>query len=135
MAAFISVLWLARMIQGEGAGDLPDRQVAAQHLAAVALNRIGVWDWPDTLEGVITQPFQFNGAFRESVRDPAPWAIDAAERAIAAHEAGVVAGPWRFVLNRADLNRLAVPVARADFAIETEDGANGLYFFGLWPGG
>ena len=122
-----SVLYLARAIEGEGAGLFENRQEVGTWIAHTALNRLESPWWPDTIEKVVLEGF--HGHVR--VSRPSDWAIALAREAMA--RKGDLAQGAVFVLSGEDLSANGW---RAESALRCfAQGAHALCFFREWPGG
>jgi hypothetical protein len=121
-----AVLYLAKAIEGEGAGLFENREEVGTWIAHTALNRLeGPW-WPDTVEEVVLEGF--HGHVR--VSRPSDWAVEVARGAMA--RKGDLTRGAVFVLSGADLSAHGW---RAESAIRCfEQGAHALCFFREWPG-
>jgi hypothetical protein len=124
--AHSSVLYLARAIEGEGAGVFENREEVGTWIAHTVLNRLESPWWPDTIEKVVVEGF--HGHVR--VSRPSGWAVELARKAMTRQ--GDVAEGAVFVLSGDDLGAHGW---RAEGALRCfEQGAYGLCFFREWPG-
>jgi hypothetical protein len=121
-----AVLYLAKAVEGEGAGLFENREEVGTWIAHTALNRLeGPW-WPDTIEEVVREGF--HGHVR--VSRPSDWAMEVAREAMA--RKGDLARGAVFVLSGEDLRAHGW---RAEGAMRCfEEGAHALCFFREWPG-
>jgi len=98
--------WLARTIQGEGAGLLgPQRDEAGRWVAWSVLTRVGHAWWPTTVWEVVTPPSGYHGC--HAVDEPEPWARALAGEALAQWAAGELKAdgpPW--MLSLVDVERI-----------------------------
>lgn len=121
-----SVHYLARAIEGEGAGLFENREQVGTWIAHTVLNRVESSWWPDTVEAVVVAGFY--GHVR--VSDPADWAIDLAREALARKEDQAQGA--MFMLSGDDLETRGWS---AESAIRCfEQGEYALCFFCEWPG-
>ena len=121
-------IWLARAIQGEGAALFGDqRDEVGLWIAHTALNRVHHPWWPEF--GVIKViRSAFHGV--ENVRNPDPWAIELAKRALNREED--VTGGALFMLSGDDLKRAGWSSDTAIRSFSYRDAS--FHFFRLWPG-
>jgi hypothetical protein len=120
-------LYLARAIEGEGAGLFENREEVGTWIAHTVLNRVVSPWWPDTVQGAVVSGF--HGHVR--VSRPADWAIALAREAMARE--GDLAQGAVFLLSGEDLRAHGW---RAEGAIRCfEQGPHTLCFFREWPGG
>jgi hypothetical protein len=121
-----AVLYLARAIEGEGAGLFENREQVGAWVAHTALNRVESSWWPNTVEAVVVSGFY--GHVR--VSEPEDWARDLAREALEREEdqaQGAV-----FMLSGDDLKTRGWG---AEGAIRCfEQGKYALCFFLEWPG-
>jgi hypothetical protein len=127
-APTLDVIYLARAIQGEGAGGFGDqRDALGLWIGHTAMNRLekGWWRY-DTMVDVII------GAFHGyvNVASPAPWAIDLAYCSI--HREEDIADGALFMLSGGDLKEHGWSASTA-IKTFTYHGLT-MYFFRLWPG-
>ncbi len=121
-----SVLYLARAIEGEGAGLFENREEVGTWIAHTALNRLASPWWPDTVEAVVAEGF--HGHAR--IARPSDWAIRLAREAMARQ--GDPARGAVFLLSGDDLRAHGW---RAEGAIRCfRQGRYSLCFFCEWPG-
>jgi len=121
-----AVLYLARAIEGEGAGLFENREQVGTWIAHTVLNRVDSSWWPDTVEAVVVAGFY--GHVR--VSEPADWATDLARKAMGrkddqAH--GAI-----FMLSGDDLEARGWSMEGAIRCFE--QGEYALCFFCEWPG-
>ena len=122
-----SVLYLAKAIEGEGAGLFENRGEVGTWIAHTALNRVEDPWWPDTVEEVVLEGF--HGHVR--VSRPSDWAIALAGEAMS--RKGDLAQGAVFVLSGEDLSAHGWS---AECAVRCfEQGEYALCFFHEWPGG
>ena len=124
----LDTLYLARAIQGEGAGAFGiDRDALGLWIGHTAMNRLekGWWDYESMID-VVT------GAFHGYVNatEPAPWAIHLARQAI--NRQSDIADGALFMLSGADLKNHGWSSETTIQFFKHEGRA--MYFFRLWPG-
>lgn len=124
----VSIVWLARAIEGEGASLFGDqREEVGRWIAHTALNRLESPHWPDTMETVVC-----DGFYGHRLIDwPAPWAMRLARDAMARKTD--VTGGALFMLSSQDL-------AEHGWSTDGElrsfrKGHWELHFYRRWPGG
>ena len=121
-----AVFYLARAIEGEGAGLFENREQVGTWIAHTALNRVESSWWPNTVEAVVVAGFY--GHVR--VSSPADWAMGLAREALG-REVDQAQGAI-FMLSGDDLKTRGWS---AEGAIRCfEQGEYALCFFHEWPG-
>ena len=121
-----SVHYLARAIEGEGAGLFENREQVGTWIAHTVLNRVDSSWWPDTVEAVVVAGFY--GHVR--VSEPVDWAMDLARQALVRKEDQAQGA--MFMLSGDDLETRGWS---AEGAIRCfEQGEYALCFFCEWPG-
>ena len=121
-----AVRYLARAIEGEGAGLFENREQVGTWIAHTVLNRVDSSWWPNTVEAVVVAGFYGHAR----VSKPAGWAMDLAREAMGRKEdqaRGAV-----FLLSGDDLQMRGWS---AESAIRCfRQGEYALCFFREWPG-
>lgn len=121
-----AVDYLARAIEGEGAGLFDNREQVGTWIAHTVLNRVDSSWWPNTVEAVVVAGF--HGHVR--VSDPADWAAELAREAMG-RRVDRARGAL-FMLSGDDLEARGW---NAEGAIRCfEQGEYALCFFREWPG-
>jgi len=124
-----SVLFLARAVQGEGAGFFSNRQEVGLWIAHIALNRYedresNPWWHHRSIQEIVEDAF--HGYV--NVKDPDPWAVRIVWKAVGRKED--ITGGALFMLSKNDMERLQVTAVPLQ---AFEEGPWGLYFFKTWP--
>jgi len=123
------VIYLARAIEGEGAALFEDRDYVGSLIAHVAMNRLDIGWWSESMVDIVTSAF--HGYV--NVQIPAPWSVALAEEAI--HREEDIANGALFLLSQADLEKHGWGhwQSRAVWEVRNEEG-HALYGFKIWPG-
>jgi hypothetical protein len=123
----ISVILLARAIEGEGAALFGDsRDEVGLWIGHTAMNRMAKPWWSDTMVGVISKAF--HGYI--NVQRPARWAVRLAKQAMERDE-DITDGAL-FMLSGQDLDGHGWPSSGAHQVFVSDD--HEMYFFRTWPG-